>query len=307
MFFSLLSSMKEVKKIIHSLQPRSLYTSSELQKIILPLTQKIITLHNPKKTIIIGIQGGQGTGKTTLVNLLSQILTNLNYKVKSFSIDNFYQTAKQRKQLAKINENNPFYQIPRGMPGTHRIKELKQTLNNIKAGKPFQIPLFDKSLHQGYGDILKKTIKVNIKQDFILFDGWCVGIPTTSTKALQQICKKDKIPLKEIDPKLKYHKIVLSNIKQYQPIWKNLNYLIMLKPDSSTLHQQWRSQQELELIKKKHKGMSQAQVEHFVNIYLPFTYLCYEKIKPNLKILINKKHEMYKIKEKLNFITNSNR
>ncbi len=289
--------MNKLKEIITPLEPHSLYTSTELHKIILPLTKKIITLHNPKKTIIIGIQGGQGTGKTTLVKTMEQILAQMDYKVKSFSIDDFYLAAKQRKQLAKINANNPFYQIARGMPGTHRIKELKQTLSNIKAGKPFHIPLFDKSLHHGYGDVLKKTLKVNQKQDFILFDGWCQGIPTSSSKQLQKICKKDNIPLKEIDPQLKYHKTVLKNLKQYQPLWKTINYLIMLKPDSSKLHQQWRWQQELELIKKKHKGMTQAQIEYFVNIYLPFTYLCYEKIKPNLKILINKRHEMYKIKE----------
>jgi len=291
------SKMDKLTKITAHLESNSLYTSSEIHRIIFPLAKKIISLKKPNKTIIIGIQGGQGTGKTTLVQILKTILTKMNYSVHSFSIDNFYKNAKQRKQIAQRNHSNPFYQIARGMPGTHRVKELQETLNKIKGGKPFQIPLFDKSLNQGYGDVLKKTIRVRERPDFILFEGWCVGIPSTTSSELQKVCARNKIPLSKIDPTLKSHQTVLHNIKKYQPLWKYLDYIIMLKPDSSILHRQWRWKQEQELIKKKGKGMRQAHIAHFVNIYLPFTYLCYEKIKPNIKIIINKNHKMYQIKE----------
>ena len=121
------------------------FSEQELKKVILPLARKITNLYKKGETTIIGIQGGQGTGKTTLVNFLKEHLISVGYKVESFSIDDFYFSYKKRKQLAKKNKNNPFYQIPRGMPGTHKIRELKGVLTKSKQGKSFQIPIFDKS------------------------------------------------------------------------------------------------------------------------------------------------------------------
>ena len=274
----------------------SIYTRYEQQTVILPLLEKFHHWHQPGKTVIIGIQGGQGTGKTTLVNLLQEILNKEGYKVISFSIDDFYTTWKNRKELAKKYPHNPFYQIPRGMPGTHRIELLKKVLQELKAGKETEIPLFDKSLHNGGGDIAKNTKKITQRQDFVLFEGWCLGLPMVSTNELQKICNKNKISLRNLDPKLKYSTVVLQFVKKYQRLWRYLDRFIMLKPDSSALHLQWRLQQEKELKEKKNRGMSEEQIEKFVEPYLPFTYVCYEKVKAEVKILIDGKHRMYEIK-----------
>jgi len=244
-------------------------------------------MRQPGKTLIVGLQGGQGTGKTTIVEVIKKNLRG--YNVHSFSIDDFYTSYQDRQKLAKKYKDNPFYQIARGMPGTHRVDYLLKTLQKIRQGKPFQIPVFDKSLRQAQGDISKKTIKVTKRQDFILFEGWCVGLPTVSSAELINICKKTKIDLP------KGNKVVLKHIKEYQPLWKYLDYMVMIKPDSSEVHKEWRSLQEKRLREKKGEGLSKEQISKFVDIYLPFTYVCYEKIRPDAVIKVDQKHEYYRI------------
>ena len=270
------------------------YSLLEQKRYITPILNKIIETFQQDKTTIIGIQGGQGTGKTTLAQYLQGRLREQGYKVESFSIDDFYETYPKRQQLAQQYSNNPFYQISRGMPGTHRIKKLLQTLKNINAGKSFTIPHFDKALHQGAGDI-KYERRVKEKQDFILFEGWCVGIPVVSMKDFSAICRKNKINIKGVDPTLKYSRVVIKFIKQYQPLWKYLNYTIMLKPLSSDLHLRWRLQQEKELREKRGEGMSKEAVGYFVDMYLPWTYVCYDKVKAGTILEINQQHHFSNI------------
>lgn len=285
--------MEKIEEI--ALKLKTVYPPAEIKQYIIPLIQKILKKHQKNKTLIVGIQGGQGTGKTTLSNFMKEILLKSGYKVQAFSIDDFYETAAIRRKLAQKYPGNTFYQISRGMPGTHRVEELSKTLTNIRDGKPFSIPIFDKSLHDAYGDVAK-TKRVNEKPDIILFEGWCVGIPNVTSKELMKICTKNKINLQNIDPHLEYHKVVLDYTKKYQPLWKFIDYFIMLKPTSAEIHKKWRLQQERELQLKTGTGMNWQAVSHFVDEFLPFTYVCYEKIKADTTILLNEKHRIYGVK-----------
>src|SRR3989338_2680843 len=134
-----------------------LFHQKEVEKILQPLLKGIIGQYRPGETTIIAIQGGQGTGKTTLNAFLKNKLNNLGYKTKAFSLDDFYETYEYRKKLAKKYQKNVFYAIPRGLPGTHRIAHLKETLQKIKLGQNFSLPIFDKSLHHATGDMQQRT------------------------------------------------------------------------------------------------------------------------------------------------------
>lgn len=264
------------------------YSSSDQKRYINPLLESILRKYNKNKTTIIGIQGGQGTGKTTLARFLQEKLRKKGYVVESFSIDDFYTSYKERKRLAQHYPNNPYYQIPRGMPGTHRVKELLHTLQNINEGRPFTIPAFDKSLHQGAGDVIGER-KVTKRVDFVFFEGWCVGLPAISEKELKRICTKNTIFLPS------GYKIMLQFLKKYRSLWKYVDYIIMLKPQHSELHLKWRRQQEQELQQQKGNGMSQKQMEQFVSPFLPLTYAGYEKIKANAALTIDRRHEFVEL------------
>ena len=271
------------------------FTKEEEQKIIVPIAEQLQKIHHKGRTTIMGIQGGQGTGKTTIVQFLEKQLKKKGFKVQSFSLDDFYQSWKERKKLQEKYSHNLFYQISRGLPGTHRVKFLLETLQKAKAGQDFEIPIFDKSKYDGKGEILSKTKKVKGRQDFLILEGWCVGMPAVSSQQLLDICRRNGIDLRKLDPTLQDHKVVLAFVKEYQPVWKLLDYIVMLKADSPEVHKKWRLLQEQKLKEKKGQGMSKQEVHAFVEPFLPFTYVCYNLIKPDVKVLIDEKHNFYRI------------
>ena len=55
------------------------FTQEEQERIIKPIVRNLIESHTKGKTTIIALQGGQGTGKTTIANFIKRDL-----KVKSY-------------------------------------------------------------------------------------------------------------------------------------------------------------------------------------------------------------------------------
>ena len=51
----------------------SIYTKVEIKEVITPLLRKIIASQQKGKTLIVGVQGGQGTGKSTIVHYLKHL------------------------------------------------------------------------------------------------------------------------------------------------------------------------------------------------------------------------------------------
>src|SRR3989344_6621065 len=207
-----------------------IFSTREMDLVIYPLLDKIIEQSQIGKTAIIGIQGGQGTGKTTLAKLLVELLKSKQFKVQFFSLDDFYSSNRERKQLARRYSDNAFYQIPRGMPGTHRIGYLRKTLKDIKAGQNFEIPIFDKSLYNGEGDISSDSRDIAERPDFILFEGWCLGLPLFTLTELKRICQRHKVNLQKLDPSGRSTKILLDFTEKYQSSRKLDDYSIQLIP-----------------------------------------------------------------------------
>ena len=75
----------------------------QLNKFYLPLSKKIFNRKiKNNKTIIVGLTGGQGSGKSTISNILKIILKErFELNTVIFSIDDFYKTLNERKIMAK--------------------------------------------------------------------------------------------------------------------------------------------------------------------------------------------------------------
>ena len=103
----------------------------QLKNFYLPISKMISKDYLEKqKTKVIGLTGGQGTGKSTISNILKIILKE-GYKLETviFSIDDFYKTLNERKKMSK--KISPLF-LTRGVPGTHDTEKLLQCINNLK-------------------------------------------------------------------------------------------------------------------------------------------------------------------------------
>ena len=74
-----------------------------------------------KKTKIIGLTGGQGTGKSNFKYFKIILKEAYNLETIIFSIDDFYKTLNERKFKSK-KISNLF--LTRGVPGTHDTKNI---------------------------------------------------------------------------------------------------------------------------------------------------------------------------------------
>jgi len=133
------------------------------------------------------------------------------------------------------------------------------------------------------------------RQDFIIFEGWCIGMPAATSDELIDICGRHRLSNISPLPASEHLDAVLTLLEAYQPIWILIDFLVMLRPDSPQLHEGWRLEQEKDLIARTGTGMREEQVSALVRHFLPFTYLCYEKISPDTCIRISEKHSYYEI------------
>ena len=269
----------------------------QLNNFYLPISEKINKNYlRDKKTRIIGLAGGQGSGKSTISQILKMILkTKFNLETVVFSIDDFYKTLKDRKIMSK-KINHLF--LTRGVPGTHDTKILYDCLRNLKKNsfKIIYIPKFDKSLDDRC--LKKKWTKVIKKPDIIIFEGWCVGAkPQKSTDLKKPINEMEKLE----DKKLIWRKKVNDELKyNYKKIFYLINDLIFLKVPSFTHVYKWRLLQEKKLKKNStgKKIMNSKKLKKFIMFYERITRNMMKTFGSKAQILINidAKHRLKSIK-----------
>ncbi len=269
----------------------------QLNNFYLPISEKIFNKFNKaNKQILVGLSGGQGSGKSTIAKIVKNILkTKYNLKVENFSIDDFYKTYKERKKMSK-RVNKLF--LTRGVPGTHDITLLRNKLKELKK-KNFKttiIPRFDKSID----DRLPKRfwLKVKSRPDIIIFEGWCVGSKHSSKKDLLKPINKLE---KKFDKNLKWRKRVNFELKKtYRKIFSGIDLLIFLKIPNFNYVFKWRKLQEkkLKLKAKGKKIMSIEQIKNFIMFYERITKKMAKDMTRYAKIVLflDSKHRLNKIK-----------
>ena len=190
-----------------------------------------------KKTLMIA--GSQGSGKSTLSLQIKKYFKKYYSKnVVILSIDDFYLSTHQRKLLAKKYKTNLFE--TRGVPGTHNLKLLSQTIRNLKSNKfPLYLPVFDK-----VADNKKKYQRKVNKADLIILEGWCVGSKPIDPNYL----KKNINDLEKIeDSNLLWRTAYNKALVEYQKVFKKFSYFVFIKIPNWDFVIDWKYKQELGL------------------------------------------------------------
>ena len=269
----------------------------QLNNFYIPLSEKICTKFlKDKKTKIIGLTGGQGSGKSTISNILKIILyEGFGLKTIVFSIDDFYKTRKERKEMSK--KISSLFST-RGVPGTHDTKLLLACLKNIKKTKikKIFIPKFDKSIDDRVSK--EKWQKINYKPDIVIFEGWCVGVNPQKNKDL--ITPINELE-KEKDKKRIWRERVNFELKnEYRKIFKLIDKLIFLKVPSFNHVLKWRLLQEkkLRLSSKGNRTMNEKEIKNFIMFYQRITLHMLKNLgkRADIVIGIDKKHRLKSIK-----------
>jgi len=269
-----------------------------IKSFLIPVSFWISKKVNKKKTLIIGLAGGQGSGKTTVSSILTLILQKY-FKLNVFkvSIDDFYKTRRDRELLSK--NKHPLL-MTRGVPGTHDIDLLLNFFKKIK-GKNFksiQIPTFNKAID----DRCPKSLwyKIKSKPDVVIFEGWCVGARAQSSSQLKNpINSLEKV----YDQRAKWRTHVNNQLKtKYKVLFNQLDGLLYLKAKNFSLLREWRLKQERKLrIKTKNKKnvkiMSSEDIINFMQTYQRITQQMFKDALKRSSIImnLNSSHQIEKI------------
>lgn len=223
--------------------------------------------HSP---LIIGLNGAQGSGKSTLTKILSTLLEHgFNKKIVSLSIDDLYKTKHQREKLAL--DIHPLF-ATRGVPGTHDVDLGKSILNHLKQGTEpeVHIPVFDKSIDDRLQQ--KYWSKVSGDCDIVIFEGWCVGSSPQQERDLQHPVNQLE---KDEDPDGTWRKFVNRQLEtDYQDLFSIIDILIMLQIPNFNKVYEWRKLQEHKLkdampnkITSTDNTMSDDEIDRFIMHY----------------------------------------
>ena len=272
-----------------------------VKSFLIPISFWISKKVNKDKTIIIGLAGGQGSGKTTISSILSIILKKyFKLNVCKISIDDFYKTRKDRKLLSK--NKHPLL-MTRGVPGTHDIDLMLSFFKKIKDKnfKSLQVPTFDKAID----DRCSKSLwhKIKTKPDVLIFEGWCVGAKAqTSSQLIKPINSLEKV----YDQDAKWRTHVNNQLKtKYKTLFNQLDGLLYLKAKNFNLLRKWRLKQERKLLvhtknKKNLRIMGSGDILNFMQTYQRITQQMFKDalISSSIIVNLNSKHQIEKMKLK---------
>ena len=219
--------------------------------------------------LILGVQGAQGTGKSTLAALLALLLQRQGLAVAQLSLDDFYLRPVERRR-----QQHPLL-ATRGVPGTHDTHLAMATLDALcqaRQGQQLALPRFDKARddRQPQSDWPVLTGPL----DVVIFEGWCLGAqPQSEADLLTPINALER----EQDPNGVWRRYVNQQLAgDYQELFARLHMLVVLQAPSFDCVYRWRGLQEQKLraLGSGNRVMDSEQLRHFIAHYERLTRHC---------------------------------
>jgi D-glycerate 3-kinase len=227
---------------------------------VAPVAQRIQALYAfHGRPVVIGINGAQGSGKSTFALFLATWLQQeLGFKSACLSLDDLYLGKQERTDLAKCR--HPLLRT-RGVPGTHDVALGIATLDALTAKGKVQhvtLPAFDKGRDDRINAAELHDVLAPV--DVVLFEGWCVGArPQTDRQLTEPVNELER----EEDPDGTWRAYANTQLgSEYAGLFMRLDALIMLRIPSFDKVLEWRELQERK--QRADTGMSPDELRHFI-------------------------------------------
>ena len=236
----------------HNLPEEFKLTVKEYYK---PLADQIFSrFSESNKVYFVGINGCQGSGKSTLTDFVTTYLTTeYQLNVVVMSLDDFYFSHEKRQILAQ--KIHPLL-ATRGVPGTHDTVELDKVLTQLKENKTgFSIPKFNKATDNPYP--IEQRVTVEKPVDIVIVEGWCWGVePQTVEQLIAPINELES----QYDKTGEWRNYVNQQLKiTYEPLYKKMDFWLALQAPSFDCVYKWRLEQEQKL-KDRNIGLKNSKI-----------------------------------------------
>jgi D-glycerate 3-kinase len=216
------------------------------------------------RAALIGLSGLQASGKSTLAAQLAGAARERGIATEVLALDDFYLGRRDRVALAR--QVHPLL-ATRGVPGTHDVALLAETVQALRAASPRQparIPRFDKGRDTRLPP--SRWRRVTTAPRLIVLEGWCVGVPAERSRALAR-------PVNSLerfeDADARWRTWVNARLAgEYGALWRTFDALIVLAAPSFEIVSRWRDEPERALRKRgAPRAMSRAMLRRFLMHY----------------------------------------
>ena len=262
------------------------YRDDWLWGVILPILSDIYSLKkSAKKKLVIGLSALPGTGKTTLGLLLERLSLKMDIKASIVSMDDFYLPSTEMNIAIKDNPWN----VSRGFPGSHSIYLIEERILEWKNTGRFNYPVFDKSLRNGLGDRSHWEIDY---PEILILEGWFLGV----NKILTQRISNEKVKPPLFKREIEYRSKIQKHLNDYFKIWKLIEKIWQIKPKDFSYMNEWKSNQENEMLKIKGNALVDNQLTNFLrmlNSSIPQE--SFDEINSKYMIILNKNRELINV------------
>jgi D-glycerate 3-kinase len=206
-------------------------------------------------TLLVGVNGPQGSGKTTLARAVVEAAQARGLKALSLSVDDFYLTRADQIALAAAHPSDPYLQ-QRGYPGTHDVRLGCRILDELRRRSgTVEVPRYDKGAHGGQGD-RAGFLREKLPFDLVLFEGWMLGFAPVAQPA-------------------KGLAFVNEALRGYHAWHERLDAFIQLVPERIPDVLEWRVEAEARTRSEGKPAMSDPAIRDYIARFLPAyeTYL----------------------------------
>lgn len=224
-----------------------------------PLADRIAAL--PGRPLVVGVNGAQGSGKSTLCRFLEVLLADRGLRAVTLSLDDLYLTKAQRQEAARTI--HPLF-ATRGVPGTHDVALGMAVLDAVAQGRDFTLPRFDKAVD----DRAPQGEPVHGPVDVLLLEGWCMGaVPQPDADLCQPI---NRLEAEEDAQGLWRGEVNRRLATDYAALFGRIDLLVMLAVEGFEVVRANRRLQEQKLARRNPGGagvMDEAALDRFVMHY----------------------------------------
>lgn len=252
-----------------------------------PLSEWLYAKLTPGHPFLLGVNGAQGTGKSTLAAYLSLSLGESGERtVAILSLDDFYLTKTERQRLA--DAVHPLL-ATRGVPGTHDLPMLRDSLARLRElgpGEQHRLPRFDKATDDRADEAAWPIVSGPI--DVIILEGWCVGSVAEPAAKLDEPVNALEV---DRDADGRWRRYVNERLRtDYADVFAGLDALVFLQAPGFEAILRWRLEQEQKLAASAGadaaRVMNADQVEAFIQYFERITRHNLEVVRSNADIVL---------------------
>lgn len=245
-----------------------------------PLAGEIARRFAERGPVVVGINGAQGSGKSTLCRFLEVLLAQRGLRAATLSIDDLYLTRAERARLAR--EVHPLL-ATRGVPGTHDVALGMAIIDAFREGGDLDLPRFDKAVD----DRAARTEHLAGPLDVLLFEGWCVGAAPQNEASLAEPVNALEA---EEDVEGTWRAFVNRALREsYAMLFGRIDFLVMLKVEGFERVRANRLLQERKLAASHPGGtaiMDEAALDRFLMHYERLTRWMLEEMPARADVVI---------------------